>query len=118
MPFIPFTYKAKVVKVYDGDTFAVDIDLGFNIVYHKQVIRLARINTPEIRGIERPQGLIVRDLVRELILDKEVIIKTIKDRKEKYGRYLAEIEFEDEKGKLVNLTDFLLKNGHGVEFGV
>ena len=117
MSFTPYTYKAKVVKVYDGDTFTVDIDLGFHIVYHKQVVRLARINTPEIRGVERPQGLIVRDLVRDLILDKEVVIKTIKDKKEKYGRYLAEVEFEDENGKTINLSDYLLENGHGVLFG-
>jgi len=111
MPYQPYTYKATIVKVYDGDTFTIDIDLGFYIAYDQQVIRLARVNTPEIRGDEREEGLKVRDTVRSLILGKEVTIKTIKDKKEKYGRYLAEIEFEDEKGKLINLSDYLIKNG-------
>lgn len=112
-----YTYKAKVTKVYDGDTFTVDIDLGFYLVWNKQVIRLARVNTPEVRGTERPEGIKVRDIVRDLILDKEVTIKTIKDKKGKYGRYLAEIEFEDENGNLINLSDYLLENGLAVEFG-
>jgi micrococcal nuclease len=75
------------------------------------VIRLARVNTAEIKGKEREDGLKVRDIVASLILNKEVTIKTIKDKKEKYGRYLAEIEFEDENGKLINLSDYLLEKG-------
>jgi len=110
MPLLPYTYKAKVTKVYDGDTITVNIDLGFYLSWNEQVIRLARINTAEIKGAEREEGLKVRDIVASLILDKEVTIKTIKDKKEKYGRYLAEIEFEDENGKLINLSDYLLEN--------
>lgn len=83
MPLLPYTYKATVTKVYDGDTFTINIDLGFYIVWNDQVIRLARVNTPEIRGIEREDGLKVRDIVASLIFDKEVTIKTIKDKKEK-----------------------------------
>jgi micrococcal nuclease len=113
MSFQPYTYKATVIKVYDGDTFTINLDLGFYIAYNEQVIRLARVNTPEIRGEERKEGLKVRDIVRSLILDKEVTIKTIKDKKEKYGRYLAEIEFNDENGKLINLSDYLIENGLG-----
>jgi len=110
MPLLPYTYKAKVTKVYDGDTITVNIDLGFYLSWNEQVIRLARINTAEIKGAEREAGLKVRDIVASLILDKEVTIKTIKDKKEKYGRYLAEIEFEDENGKIINLSDYLLEN--------
>jgi len=112
----PYTYNAKVIKVYDGDTFTVNIDLGFYLVWNEQVIRLARVNTPEVRGAEREEGLKVRDIVRDLILDKEVTIKTIKDKKGKYGRYLAEIEFEDDNGNLINLSNYLLENGLAEEF--
>jgi micrococcal nuclease len=112
----PYTYHATVVGVYDGDTFTVNIDLGFYIVWNEQTIRLARVNTPEVRGEEREEGLKVRDIVRSLILNKSVMIKTIKDTKGKYGRYLAEIEFENEQGELVNLSDFLLEKGYAREY--
>ena len=72
-----YEYKATVIKVVDGDTLHLNIDLGFNINYNKQIIRLARINAPE------------------LLCNKQVTIKTIKDTKDKYGRYLAEVYLED-----------------------
>ena len=42
-------YKSKVVKIIDGDTIDVDIDLGFDIILAKQRIRLSGIDTPETR---------------------------------------------------------------------
>ena len=52
-------------------------------------IRLARINAPEIRGANRKAGLASRDYLRDLILDRAVLLKTIKDKRGKYGRYLG-----------------------------
>jgi micrococcal nuclease len=101
-----YTYKAKVVKVYDGDTITVNIDLGFGIEMQEQKVRLLNINTPEIRGEEREQGLISRDRLKERILDKEVILKTYKDKKGKYGRWLAEVFIEEE-----NLNEWLINEG-------
>jgi len=105
-----YYYKAKVVKVYDGDTITVDIDLGFGICKKNEKLRLLRINAPEVKGKERKKGLIARDWLREKILNKKVLIKTIKtkkgkDKKGKYGRYLAEIYLD---GK--NINDALVKN--------
>ena len=57
--------------------------------------RLAGINTPEIRGDRREAGLKSKDFVTEKILDKEVIIITKKDAKEKFGRYLAWIYYQE-----------------------
>ena len=91
-----FEYRViEVLKVYDGDTITVRLDLGFGIS-KKDNIRFARINAPEIRGEERPQGLISRDWLRERISkavqeNKILIIKTEKDRKGKYGRYIGEL---------------------------
>jgi micrococcal nuclease len=100
-----YEYKATIIKVYDGDTVTAIIDLGFNVSV-KENIRLARINTPEVRGVERPDGLISRDRLSERILNKEVIIKTNKDKKGKYGRYIGEIILNDE-----NLNDWLVTEG-------
>lgn len=85
-----YYYKAKIVDVYDGDTVTAEIDLGFNVKF-KEKLRLFGINAPELRGEEREKGLVSRDYLRGLILDKTVTIKTIKDKKGKYGRYLATI---------------------------
>mgnify|MGYP003133578879 FL=1 len=86
-----YEYFAKVVKVYDGDTITVDIDLGFGVWMRKQKIRLVGINTPEVRGEEREEGLKSRDWLREKILDKQITLRTAKDRKGKYGRWLGAV---------------------------
>jgi micrococcal nuclease len=69
-----YTYKSKVTKVYDGDTITVEVDLGFSFKFTNS-FRLLRINCPEVRGESREEGLKSRDRLRELIMDKEVIIK-------------------------------------------
>ncbi|MBL4640178.1 MAG: hypothetical protein JKX86_00045 [Verrucomicrobiales bacterium] len=61
------------------------MDLGFKVVVRGEKIRLARINAPEIRGASRKAGLVARDFLRELILDREVLLQTIRDKRGKYG---------------------------------
>lgn len=106
-----YRYKAIITAVYDGDTVTADIDLGFGIWMKGQKLRLVGIDTPELRGEEREQGLIVRDYVRELILDKEVVVETEKDKSGKYGRWLATIWIEQE-----NLNQRLLDEGLAKEY--
>ena len=114
-----YTYEALVTDIYDGDTITVTIYLGFGIEYHKQKIRLANINTPELRGEEREAGLIARDALREKILHKKIIITTFKDKKGKYGRYIGELLIEEEilnegvtTSTLVNVNEWLVENGY------
>lgn len=104
-----YVYRAKVTDVYDGDSITVDIDLGFGIIYRNQKIRLKGINTPEVRGIERPEGLQARDALRELILDKEITLVTVKDKKGKFGRYIGEIFLDIED---ISINEWLVKSGH------
>jgi len=106
-----YEYKATVISVYDGDTVTVDIDLGFGIVLRKQKLRLYGLNTPEVRGAEKEEGKKVRDLLREKILNKKITIKTYKDKKGKYGRWLAEIICNDE-----SINQWLLTEGHAKPF--
>ncbi len=106
-----YLYKAKIVSVYDGDTCRADIDLGLHTWIRNEKLRLLRINAPELRGKDHQAGLSSRDFLRELILNKEVIIQTVKDRKGKYGRYLAEIWVEQEKGVWVNVNDLMVTDG-------
>mgnify|MGYP003638001148 FL=1 len=108
-----YEYRAFVRKVYDGDTITCDIDLGFEILFKNQKLRLYGINTPEVRGPTRPEGLKVRDLVRSRISNKWVTIKTRKDKKGEYGRWIAEI-YEADIEESIN--EWLLREGHAVEF--
>ena len=90
-----YEYRALVVKVYDGDTIVVDIDLGFGIMMKNQSVRLLGVDTPEIRGKERNEGLEVKIAVENKILGKWVKIKTMKDKKGKYGRWLVNLWVDD-----------------------
>ena len=90
-----YQYQALVAKVVDGDTFEIDIDLGLSIWVRGEKIRLYGINTPEVYGVKKgsPEweaGKKTSDFVKNIIKkNDQVIIETIKDQKEKYGRYLA-----------------------------
>ena len=108
-----YEYRAFVRKVYDGDTITVDIDLGFDVILKNQKIRLSKINTPEVRGKSREEGIKVRNIVRERISNKWVIIKTTKDKKGKYGRWLGTVY---EYGVEESLNDWLLNEGHAVKY--
>lgn len=104
-----FIYEAKVISVYDADTATLMIDLGCKVTI-KEKVRFYGIDTPEIRTRnkrEKALGLEARDFVRDLILDKTVIIKTFKDKKGKFGRYLANIYVDD-----ISLNDLLVQKGY------
>ena len=90
------SYKAIVRSVYDGDTIRMDIHLGFGIWMRGEdrkgeAIRIYGINTPEVRGESREEGLKVRDYVRQLLpKDSHITIKTNLKRG-KFGRILADV---------------------------
>lgn len=94
-----YQYKATVENVVDGDTIDVSVDLGFK-VSTRQRVRLARIDTPE-RG--QPGYAAARDFVRDVALNKTVMLKT--DKVSKWGYYLADITLEDGR----NLSDTLIQ---------
>lgn len=108
-----YYYRAQIVSVYDGDTCRADIDLGLGIWVRNEKLRLLRINAPELRGEEKIAGKASRDFLREQILGKEVFIQSHKDKRGKYGRYLAEIWLE-EAGSWVNINDRLVEAGHAI----
>jgi micrococcal nuclease len=104
-----YTYKARVTKVYDGDTITVEVDLGFDLKF-SSTFRLLRINCPEVRGESKAEGIKSRDRLRELIMGKDIVIKTVKDAKEKFGRYLAEVFVTVDEVE-INVNDLLVKEG-------
>ncbi len=108
-----YHYTAQVQSVYDGDTCRVDIDLGLGIWLRNEKLRLVRINAPEMTGPDKALGMASRDFLRGLIDGREIIIETLKDRRGKYGRYLAEI-WVDQDGIWQNVNDALVAAGHAV----
>lgn len=109
-----YIYDAVVVSVYDGDTLRANIDLGFDTWLMKEPIRFYGINAPEIKGENRDQGLVSRDWVREkLPVGTKIQIKTLKDKTEKYGRYLGIIYLND-----VNINEEMVANNLAVRYMV
>lgn len=116
----PYIYRAQVVSVYDGDTITVNIDLGFGVWLYKQKIRLYGINTPEVRGEEREEGLVSRDALRAMLpTGKDIVLETKRDKKGKYGRWLAEVyytstTYANPAGPMVSANDSLVSRGLAV----
>lgn len=119
-----YEYRAKLVKVVDGDTVDVDIDLGFGIWMKDERVRIMGIDTPESRTRDKVEKLFgkaasarVKELLEEDIILKTQIARNGEDMKGKYGRILGDFiveRFED--GKQEMLTDILVAEGHAVAY--
>jgi micrococcal nuclease len=108
-----FFYEAKVLNVVDGDTLDLLVDLGFS-VHHNIRVRLHGINTPESKTTdikEKELGLKAKDYTKDWInRHPQVFVSTVKDKKEKFGRILANI-YSDET-KTVSLNESLVDAGY------
>ncbi len=106
-----YEYTALVINVVDGDTVDVVVDLGFHIRQEMRV-RLARIDAPERfteEGKTSTEWLLAQ-------LDKNgwfIMLRTIKDTKDKYGRYLGDLI--DGDGESIN--DAMVEAGHAKVYG-
>lgn len=111
-----YEYKVKdIIKIYDADTITITADLGFNISV-TETFRLWGINAPEMKGDSKDAGTISRDWLRNVMYtaletNKDIIIKTKRDEKEKYGRWLAEVFIDG-----ININEQLVAEGLAVEF--
>jgi len=114
-----YEYKCKVKRVVDGDTMDVILDLGFD-VHHAVRVRLAGIDTPESRTRdkdEKARGKLSKAFLKESIKGKKIVLKTkIKDSKGKFGRVIAEVWAEFEKGSLRNVNELMIKECYAVKY--
>lgn len=103
-----YEYAATLVRVVDGDTIWVDLDLGLDI-HHSIDLRLAGINAPEHNTAagQAAKGHLIELLNRA----GPMIIATQKDKQEKYGRYLAVVTMGG-----VNINDAMVADGHAVAY--
>lgn len=104
-----YEYRVKIVRVVDGDTVDVDIDLGFGVWLKKQRVRLYGIDTPESRTrdlVEKKFGKMAGAHLKTR-LSKGAILGTRLDGKGKYGRILGEFFVLDGDEK-VNINEELI----------
>jgi micrococcal nuclease len=113
-----YEYRVKVLKIVDGDTVDVDIDLGFGIWLRGERVRIMGIDTPESRTsdkVEKLFGLAAKNRLKEL-LGKDAILRTQVDKdggdsKGKFGRILGDFACGD-----TNVTNILIDEGHCVPY--
>ena len=111
-----YEYKCKIIKVIDGDTTDVDIDLGFGVWLKKQRIRFYGIDTPESRTRdleEKKYGLAAKKYVTDRMpVGSTQTLVTVKDGKGKYGRILGQFKMED--GSILN--ESMISEHHAVAY--
>ena len=113
-----WTYRAKVIKVIDGDTVDVDIDLGFGIWQKNERVRIMGIDTPESRTrnkIEKKFGLAAKAKLKSLLGKTTVLKTTINkkgvDMKGKFGRVLGDFLHNDK-----SVAKIMCETGHAVAY--
>lgn len=109
-----YEYNAFITRIVDGDTFEAIVDLGFEIKY-KIRIRLKDIDTPETwrpkSEAEREHGEEATKFVKNLIENKNVIIKTYKQGI--YNRYIADVFVNDRNlGTLLIEANLVKRNSY------
>lgn len=119
-----YEYKCKIVRVIDGDTVDVDIDLGFGIWMKKERVRIAGIDTPESRTrdkVEKRYGLAAKARLKQLLGKgatlRTQIAKDGEDKKGKFGRILGDFEVYDHKYNAWRpVTKILVEEYHAVPY--
>ena len=112
-----YEYRVKIVRVVDGDTVDVDIDLGFGVWLKKQRVRLYGIDTPESRTrdlVEKRFGNMAKDYLKGR-LSSGAILGTRLDKKGKFGRILGEFFVLDTDQK-INVNEELISKHHAVAY--
>ena len=106
-----YIYEGEVLKVIDGDTVDIEVNLGFGVKI-VQRFRLYHINAPEMRGRDKELGKAAKKFLVGLIEGQSILVKTYKDKRGKYGRYLADLFTHDD----ICINELMVKNGHAVEY--
>lgn len=114
-----YEYRCKIVKIIDGDTVDVDIDLGFGVWMHKERIRLYGIDTPESRTRdldEKKYGLIAKGWIEKFMpVGSMQTLITQKDKSGKFGRILGKFRVNDGHYDVI-LNDWMISNHHAVAY--
>lgn len=105
-------YAARITRVVDGDTVTGDINLGFGLWKHGEVIRLNGIDAPELKSGTKEKAKIARDYLKTLVLERSVQLETFEDKRDRWGRLVANIFVED----MVSIGAVMIEKGHAVPY--
>ena len=121
-----YEYKATILRVIDGDTVDVDIDLGFGVWLKNERVRIMGIDTSESRTRDKEEkkfGLLAKERLKELLPEgKSSVLRTQidkdgEDAKGKFGRILGDFVYgHGHNGRFTMVTDILIKEGHAVAY--
>ena len=116
-----YEYKCKIVRVVDGDTVDVDIDLGFGMWMHKERIRLHGIDTPESRTRdleEKKYGLLAKEQIRFFLPEGSMqTLVTVRDKAGKFGRILGKFKIFDSKNDCeTTINDWMIQEHHAAPY--
>lgn len=113
-----FTYRANISRIVDGDTFDLDIDLGLGVWKRNERVRLYGIDVAERYTDLGRQAIAFLQEIYPPGQVNPVIIETLKDKGDKYGRYLAKIfpAYTPVGTSWDNLTGLLIEKGFGTEY--
>lgn len=108
----PYTYRAEVVDVLDGDTIEVHVDLGFYVWIRYQRIKLFGIDAPDGDGADAAAATTE---LESLIGGKTVIFKSIHgeddpSRRDSFGNWLGVVWIDGR-----NVNDAMVESGHAVK---
>ena len=116
-----YEYKVVIVRVVDGDTVDVDIDLGFDVWLKKQRIRLYGVDTPESRTRdleEKMYGNAAKDFVQSFLpVGTNQTLVTKLDDRGKFGRILGEFKVYNSKlDGQTTINQMLIDEHHAVAY--
>lgn len=112
---LPYLYKATLVRVIDGDTVVLSIDLGFKVTFQLNA-RLYGINAPEVHGTTRDAGLAAAAYLRTLLASSSVLLVESKAIDKFGGRYDMVLSTQAADGALVNINNAMVASGHAVPY--
>ena len=114
-----FEYNFNLIKVVDGDTVDIDIDLGFGVWLRNQRIRIMGIDTPESRTsdpVEKKYGILAKEQVEKYLVNCKKF-KSFKDEKGKFGRILGDFEvYHSTSGRWMLMAEAMIEENYGVRY--
>ena len=115
------TYKCTILRVVDGDTVDVDIDLGFGVWNRGERIRVLGIDTPETRTrdlTEKVYGNIAKNFVKDYLpVGSTQTLQTEKDSTGKFGRILGKfLVYDGFTDSQMTLGDIMIREHLAVKY--
>ena len=111
-----FRYRADLVSVHDADTVTLDLDLGLRV----RARVTARLYGPDPDGrvgldapeLNTPEGIAARDWLVARLAGAELVVRTVADKTEKFGRWLVVLYARRAGSGWANVNAELLAAGH------